>query len=334
MIKSYIQSIEYYFPQKKEYNSTEDKITGKIGIYERNISTENEIASDFAVQAAEKLFQNSDFDKNQIDYLLYCTQSPDYILPTTACLIQERLKLPTTCGALDFNLGCSGYVYGLSLAKGLIETGIAKNVLLLTADTYSKYIHPQDKSVRVLFGDAGTASLISGMHSETDYIGPFVFGTDGRGANNLIIPAGGSREPISQESGIAIQDSFGNTRSRQNLYMNGPEIFNFTLQEIPLAFQTLLNKSSHEISDYDLFVFHQANKYMLEHLRKKLKIESEKFSIQMEDCGNTVSSTIPIALKREWANQRITLNSRMMLLGFGVGYSWAGCDIVWHENYS
>ncbi|WP_238327700.1 ketoacyl-ACP synthase III [Paenibacillus gorillae] len=269
MIKSYIQAIEYYLPETVEHNSIEDRLTEKIGIYKRTIATQDESASDLAVKAANKLFDQTNFDRQKIDFVIFCTQSPDYILPTTACIIQERLGLRTSCGAFDFNLGCSGYVYGLSLAKGLIETGSAHHILLLTGDTYSKYINEKDRSVKVLFGDAATATLLSGKEAESDFIGPFVFGTDGSGAENLIIPAGGMREPLSEEAQIEQEDQFGNARSKANLYMNGPEIFNFTLKVVPDTIQQLLEKSAKIKEDYNLFIFHQANKYMLEHLRKK-----------------------------------------------------------------
>lgn len=332
LVKAYIKGIEYYCPQQIEANPANDKLTEKIGILTRHIAKDNELASDLAYMAAEKLFKSKLCEKEEIDFLLYCTQSPDHFLPTTACLLQSRLNLPTTCGAFDYNLGCSGYVYGLSIAKGLIESGAAKNILLITSDTYSKYIHPLDRSVKVLFGDAATATLVSSTNSEDDLIGPFDFGTDGRGADNLIVPAGALKEPISSINLEETTDSFGNVRMRKNLYMNGPEVFNFTLKEVPRSIQNLLEKSNKTKDDYDLFIFHQANKYMLEHLRKKLHIDEHKFSICIENFGNTVSSTIPIALKNELIQGRINNSSLLMLVGFGVGYSWASCNVVWKSN--
>jgi 3-oxoacyl-[acyl-carrier-protein] synthase-3 len=329
LLKSYIHSLAYYLPEGVEYNSPDDKITDKIGISKKHIAADTETASDLAIHAAKRLFEQSGLNTDGIDFLIFCTQSPDYLLPTTACLIQHRLGLSSSCGALDINLGCSGYVYGLSLAKGLIETGLARHVLLLTGDTYSKYVNSRDRSVKVIFGDAASATLISGMESNTDFIGPFIFGTDGGGAQNLIVPAGGLREPLTRESLIEQEDPFGNIRSRANLYMNGPEIFNFTLREIPKTIHSLLEKSGNQLSDYQHFIFHQANQYMLEHLRKKMKIEETKFPIDLVDCGNTVSSTIPIVLKRELDRQKMKENDLLMLVGFGVGYSWAACNLIW-----
>jgi 3-oxoacyl-[acyl-carrier-protein] synthase-3 len=329
MRKAYIKAIEYYVPLDYEENDPNDKLTKKIGIARRNISGKDEFASDLAIEAAELIFNNNEVSKDDIDFLIYCTQSPDYILPTTACLIQDRLGLPSSCGAFDYNLGCSGYVYGLSIAKGLIETGSAKNILLITADTYSKYINPNDRSVRVLFGDAATASIISSKESTKDLIGPFVFGTDGSGKDNLIVHAGGLKEPLSEESTVEKIDAYGNTRSRSNLYMNGSEVFNFTLNAVPKAYYDLIEKSEVSEDQYSKFIFHQANKFMLNHLRAKLKIDEDKFSVHMEHFGNTVSSTIPIALKNELNDGNLENNDIVMLLGFGVGYSWAACNIIW-----
>lgn len=327
-MKSYIRGIEYYLPTTKEYNDPSDRMTKKIGINSKSIAAPDEFASDLAVLAASKMFESGKCDPSEIDFLLYCTQSPDYFLPTTACLIQERLGLPTSCGALDINLGCSGYIYGLSLAKGLIESGIATNILLLTSDTYSKYINPKDRSVKLLFGDAAAATLISGItSSDKNYIGPFVFGTDGKGADNLIIPAGGLREPISSSALIEVEDEYGNTRSRSNLYMNGSAIFDFALNRVPDAVQKLLDINNEALDSYDYFVFHQANQYMLETLRRKMDIPREKFSIEFADCGNTVSSSIPIALARDFSANKVKNGDKVLLVGFGVGYSWGACSI-------
>jgi len=303
---------------------TADKIVAKTGIAQRHVSAQGETAGDLGVLAAERLFESEGIDRNDVDYLLFCTQSPDYFLPTTACVMQSRLGLRTGIGALDFNLGCSGYIYGLGMAKGLIETGQAKNVLLITADTYSKFIHPRDKSVRTLFGDAGAATLIRGEERDEEAIGPFLYGTDGKGAQNLIVPTGGVREPRSAESAISAVDDNGSERARDNLYMNGPEIFNFTLRTVPAAIQGLLERSGKSMDDIDLFVFHQANEYMLEHLRKKIGIPREKFVVQFRDCGNTVSATIPIALELSREAGQARPGMLAMFVGFGVGYSWGG----------
>jgi 3-oxoacyl-[acyl-carrier-protein] synthase-3 len=325
-----IKGIEYYLPEQIELNNSEDKLTAKIGINQRHIAQKDEYASDMGIAAANMLFEKNNISRTDVDFLIYCTQSLEYYLPTTACILQDKLGLSTSIGALDINLGCSGYVYGLSLAKALIEIGQAQNVLFITADTYSKFINNKDRSVKPLFGDGATATLLS-ESSNTYGLQSFVFGTDGSGMNNLIVPAGGLRNPISEINIREETDSLGNVRSNSNLYMNGPEIFNFSLREVPKSINDLMEKEGKTIEDYDFFVFHQANQFMLEHLRKKLKIESDKFSIQVDDCGNTVSSSIPIALKRELLNGKIKKGDRIMMVGFGVGYSWAASSIVWHE---
>lgn len=334
-----IQAIEYYLPEKVVSNQDlaaefpdwpVEKIQGKTGIHERHIASTHECSSDLAVQAAQKLFASGACAPDDIDYLLLCTQSPDYFLPTTACILQDRLGIPTHAGALDFNLGCSGFVYGLGLAQGLIQTGQASRVLLITAETYSKFIHPQDKSVRTLFGDAAAATLLKATSNGTGQrTGAYVFGTDGKGGPNLIVPAGGMRQPFSADTARVVRDDNGNQRSLDNLYMNGPEIFNFTLKAIPECVFRLLARTKLTLQDIDLFVFHQANQYMLEHLRKKLRIPDDKFLINLSACGNTVSSTIPIALKDAWGENRLREGQRTILVGFGVGYSWGATLVEW-----
>jgi len=330
-----VRAIEYHLPEGVLTNEdlaqaipgwTPEKIASKTGIVERRFAAPEECASDLAVAAAQKLFKSGVCRPDEIDFLLFCTQSPDYFLPTTACIIQDRLGLPTTAGALDFNLGCSGFVYGLSLAKGLIETGQATNLLFLTADTYSKFLHPHDRGVRPLFGDGATATLVQARlgppQGNLPWLGPFVFGTDGRGMNNLIVPAGGMRRPACVQTSTAAGETEP-VPSSDRLYMNGPEIFTFTLQAVPAAVAALLARAQRTIAEIDLFVFHQANRYMLEHLRDKLQIPPEKFVIAMSHVGNTVSSSIPIALKEAAARQQLTPGKLVMLVGFGVGYSWA-----------
>lgn len=326
-MSAYIKAISYYLPEKVLTNNdlvvefpewTAEKVATKVGVNERHITAVDETATDIAINAAEKLFLEHEINKSVIDFVLFCTQSPDYFLPTSACLIQERLGLSTSIGALDFNLGCSGYVYGLSLAKGLIVAGIAKNVLLLTAETYSKHLHPKDKGNRTIFGDGASASLISTEGFAE--IKEFSLGTDGKGAENLIVKTGGMRQ-----KGVLNNLSFDENNMPQSsdyLYMNGGEIFNFTAEAVPLLIEDVLLKNSITDSGIDLYVFHQANKYMINYLRKLLEIDKERFYIYLEKVGNTVSSTIPIALYE--AKQENMLNGNVVLAGFGVGYSWGG----------
>lgn len=332
-----IRAIEYYLPKEALTNDqlaaefpdwTAEKIEQKLGIVERRVADPTETAASMAVNAARKVFAGHNIRPEDIDFVLLCTQSPDFFLPTTACIVQDELGIPTSAGALDINLGCSGFVYGLGLAKGLIDTRQASRVLLVTSEMYSRYIHKDDKSVRTLFGDAAAATVIEASEGATDAIGPFVYGTDGRGRDNLIVPAGGHKTPYVPEA-EAIEDDQGNRRTVNNLYMNGAEIFNFTLLTVPKSVRATLEKAQLTMDDIDLFVFHQANRYMLEHLRKKIKIPEDKFLISMSHVGNTVSSTIPIALKDASASGRLVSGRRVMLVGFGVGYSWASTLILW-----
>ena len=326
MNNAYIKAIDYYLPARVLNNDelatifpelTAKKIEQKTGIAERRIAADGECASDLAEQAARQLFAKGACRPVDIDFLLFCTQSPDYFLPTTACLLQHRLGLPTSAGALDYPLGCSGYIYGLSMAKALIASAQAKNVLILTGETYSKHMEPNDRSVRTIFGDAGSATLVTGSgHTESSGIGTFIFGTDGSGADHLIVRNGGMR---SRNSTGIVDD---------HLFMNGPEVFNFTLRVVPECIAALLAQEHINIEQVDGWVFHQANAFMLEHLRQKIGIPKERFFVNMRDCGNTVSSTIPIALARTLADGGIVAGQRIGLVGFGVGLSWGATTVA------
>ncbi|HEX8576517.1 MAG TPA: ketoacyl-ACP synthase III [Flavobacterium sp.] len=320
-----IKAIEYVYPKNKISNEDLSKtfpdydfskFEEKVGIKNR-YWVEEETALDLAVQACEKLFER--YDRQKIDYILYCTQSPEYFLPTTACILQDKLGLKKNIGALDFNLGCSGFTYGVSLAKGLISSGQVKNILLVTAETYSKYLHPLDRSNRAIFGDAATATLIS--HDETAGIGEFLFGTDGTGFNKLIVKNGCSRFPFGQNAPEIVYGT-NNIYTDNHLYMDGPEVFNFTSEVIPGFTKEILQKNNLSLEDVNQFVFHQANAFMLNFMRKRLKIASEYFFVDLEDGGNTVSCTIPIALKKY--SQNIDDNTNVVIVGFGVGLSWSG----------
>lgn len=324
-MKAYIKQIEYYLPELIEENA-KGRLRKKTGIERRHICSEDEIASDLAYKAAEKLFA-SGVDKSEINYLILCTQSPDYYLPTTACVLQDRLGLPVHIGAVDYNLGCSGYVYGLGLAKGLIESNQVRNVLLLTAETYSKYINPKDNAVKPLFGDAATATLITAVDTEADGISGFAYGTDGSGAENLIVPVGGMKRPYGVTSVEESCDEYGNCRTNENLYMNGSAIMNFSLDKVPGAVDEILGKTGNTRNDVDYFVFHQANKFMLEFLREKCDLADCPYWNDVANYGNTVSSSIPIALKDLLAAGDNAGLKRVMILGFGVGLSWGGCMV-------
>ncbi|SRR6266571_644803 len=326
-----IKAIRSFLPEKKLTNEQlaeqfgdwhAGQILSKTGVAVRGVAAENECASDLGVAAAKRLFDEGVCAPDEIDFLIFCTQSPDYFTPTTACLMQDRLGLKTSCGAVDINQGCSGYIYGLALAKSLVEAGTARTVLLVTADTYTKFINLRDRSLLTLFGDGAAATLVRSVEAEKELIGPFVLGTDGRGANQIIVKAGGLRCPPNAETAVESQDSSGNWRSDQNLFMDGADVFSFALRTVPPTLQELLGKSGLTIDQIDFMIPHQANKFVLERLRAKLKFPADKFWIDMEKCGNTVSSTIPIALESALQQGRVKRGDRVALVGFGVGYSW------------
>lgn len=327
---AYIKAISYYLPEKvltneelvKEFPEWDvEKVYSKVGVKERHLAGENETACDLAEKAALKLFEEYQVSPSSIDFLLLCTQSPDYRLPSTACILQDRLGIPTSAGAFDYDLGCSGCIYGMAVAKGLIAAGLASNVLLLTAETYTKYLHPDDKSNRTIFGDGAAACLISKEKGLAE-IGDFVFGTDGSGAENLIVKTQGSRHP--QTSGLSTTDDDGHVNREDYLYMNGSAIFNFTLEQVPPMMTALLEKGGLAKEEIDYFVFHQANKYMLSTIRKVCGIPKDKFYIDLDHTGNTVSSTILIGLKDCLAQGTVRSGMKVMACGFGVGLSYGG----------
>ena len=329
-MKAYITRLAYYLPEYVEDNEG-GRLLKKTGIQKRHICSDDMTASDLAVRAAEKIF-NSGYQKESIDFLLYCTQSPDYPLPSTACILQERLGLTTYCGALDFDLGCSGYIYGLGLAKGLIETGQAQNVLLLTSETYTKYIHPEDHAVRPLFGDAATATIVTALDKGKTGIQGFVYGTDGTGADKLIVPVGGMRNRYQETKIETLTDRYGNTRTNRNLYMDGGAIMNFALEVVPKTVEQILSNCSLQRKDIDYYVFHQANRFMLKSLQQICELNEFPYWNDVAEYGNTVSNSIPIALVDMMKTNTTQKLDHVMLIGFGVGLSWGGCVVNLSET--
>ncbi len=330
--KAGIRAIAEYLPEGRYDNAAlardfpnldAAKIHAKVGIARRTIAGIDEFASDLGYAAAQKLFASGSCSPGDIDYLIYCTQAPDYPLPTTACLLQQRLGLASRVGAIDINLGCSGYIYSLGLAAALIESGQAAQVLVITADTYSKFMAADDNNVRTIFGDGAAATLVtSAEHASVGVLGPWRYGTDGSGAANLIVRDGlrGERETPP----VRYATAGGAERFGQPLRMNGPEIFAFTLRAVPVLVRELLESAQLSLGDIDLFVLHQANSTMLTALRRKLSIPEERFVIDLEDQGNTVSASIPLALGRCVLSQRLRPGMTAALIGYGVGYSWGG----------
>lgn len=329
MNRAYIRAIAYNLPKGVLTNAeiardfpewTEEKIETKIGIKQRHVAGDGETASDIAIGAAEKLFAETGFDRLSIDYLIFVSQSPDYHLPTTACLIQTKLGLSHNLTALDINLGCNGFVAGLSVAKAVVIAGQAKNVLLLTGETYSKYMHKRDKSNRTIFGDGAAATLVS--TEGIAEIGEFVIGTDGEGAKNLIVKTGGARQP--KPANDLIFDDFGNPLSSDNLYMDGPAILNYSLDSIPQLVADVLEKNKVTMDEIDLHVYHQANIFLANLERRKLRIPKEKYYCNIENVGNTVSSTIPIGLRMALDDGSLRPGMKVLSVAQGLGYTWGG----------
>jgi len=319
-----IKAIEYHLPKTYEDNdmlSVEnpewkmDDIFNKTGINKRWISDENETSVDLAYVAAKKVIDK--FDAEKIDTLLYVTQSPEYFLPSSSCILQDRLSLSSNIKAFDINLGCSGYIYGLSVASAYIESGLSENVLLVCSDTYTKYISPDDRTNRSIFSDAASATLVSKSVSKN--IGHFSFGTDGSGFDKLIVREGAAKSNF-KISGI-----------QPSLYMNGAEVFMFTMGTIPNNVEKVLIDSLNAIDDIDYFFFHQASKFVLENLSRKLELPKEKVYSCIENIGNTVSSSIPIALKIASNSALLQNNNKLLLSGFGVGLSWGSCIVEWDD---
>ena len=327
-----IGPIAVYLPDRVETNDDLakefprwdlDLIQSKTGIARRHVAGPNECASDLGVAACQKLFDQYDIDPQSIDFVMLCTQTPDYPLPTTSCLMQERLGLRTSCGAFDFNLGCSGFVYGVAMADGLIRTGAVRRVLLVTAETYTKYIHPADRSLRTIFGDGAAATLIQAADSPS--LSSFRFGTDGTGADTLLVTDGGARP-----TEFAHQPRH-RQRWESKLYMDGPALINFTVAAVPELIDEVLAEANLTHDDIELYLLHQATKKMLQQLQERLELDDSRLPIELENCGNTVSSTIPILINELRRRQVLQLGMRSMLVGFGVGWSWAGC--IWDETW-
>ena len=325
-MKVKIESNAYYLPEKKESNKDllldnpdwdMSKIEEKTGISTRSISSSHETAVDLAFEAGAKLLKDIS-SKEDIDLLVLVTQSPDYLLPTSACILQDKLGLSKECMAFDINLGCSGFVYAVSVVSSLIESGVAKKGMLICSDTYTKYIDKNDRTCRPIFSDAASATLL--VESDKDDIGPFVLGTDGSGYDKLIVKEGGAREPIK------------NTNPYGTLDMSGADVFLFTLNTVPTCINELLVKSNVRSEYIDLFVFHQASKLVIDNIIRASSLDKEKVFVNLGDVGNTVSASIPIALKGADDQGKLKDGDTVALVGFGVGLSWGATLITWRKT--
>lgn len=281
-----------------------DSILSKTGVETRYISEKNETALSLCISAAKKL----DFNPHDIGACIFVSQSPDYMLPTSACIAQEELGLDRDVAAFDINLGCSGFIYALSVAKGILSDIEKTSALLLCGDTYSKFIKKNDRTCRPIFSDAGSAVLLS--KSNIKKTGPFNFGTDGRGFDKLIVRNRASK----------IENEFDDF-----IHMNGAEVLLFTMANVPNGVKALLKKAGLEFEDIDYFLFHQASTIVLDNIQRKLNIPEEKLPRNNRNIGNTVSATIPILMKDLEDEGKLKKGQKLLLFGFGVGYSYGGC---------
>jgi 3-oxoacyl-[acyl-carrier-protein] synthase-3 len=296
------------------------KVIQTTGIERRRMAKKDQCTSDLCVVAADRLLNDLGWNRDEVDAVILVSQSSDYTVPATAPMLQDRLGLPRTCLAFDINLGCSGYTYGLQVLGSLISAGHLRKGLLLVGDTPSKTVSPQDRSAATLFGDAGAATALEFLEGEVMH---FDFGSDGRGYAAIMIPDGGLRNPVGPQSLEVTQIDEGIARSRCQLILDGVEIFNFSIREVPKTVRSLMTTASKSVEDVDAFVFHQANFFMNDLIRKKLKVPEEKVPYTLREYGNTSSASIPLTIVAKLRDRVTSDKMAMVLSGFGVGLSWA-----------
>jgi 3-oxoacyl-[acyl-carrier-protein] synthase III len=325
-----IEAISCAFPTRRLSNTelqtlhpdwNFDRLEQRTGVFSRYVASNGETALDFALQACQQLEAQDQLHAGDIDGLIFCTQSPDYIMPPNACLLHGKLGLGAEVLAFDINLACSGYIYGLQLASSLIQSGVAKRILLATADTYTRYIHKGDRATRCLFGDGGAVSII-GSSQNGRGIRDIRCGTAGKHYDKFMIPAGGMRIHRSSETARETVDSSGNVRTAENIKMDGLGVLSFFNATVPCSVRKMMAQNNLSIEDIDLFVFHQASQLALDNLRTALEIPLNKMVYDLAEIGNLVSASIPVALQRALESGRAKPGQLVLLCGFGVGLSW------------
>jgi len=330
-VKAHVAAIEYALPEKMVTNDDLDaahpewsihKLAARTGVFTRYICAEDETGLDLAATACEKLFSSGVVSKSDIGGLIVCTQTPDHIMPPNSAILQHRLGLPISVTALDFTLACSGFIYGLMMTKAMIESGALDNILLVTTETYSKHIHPDDRATMALFGDGAAVTLV---RRGAKGVGEVVLGTDGSGWDRFTVAAGGARMPKSELTCIPVTDQFGNVRTPENIYMDGRAVLNFVKKRIPSCVDSVMDKSGLTSKDISMFIFHQGSALSLDLVEKTLEIPKHKTYRNVDRVGNTVSSSIPIAIKYAQNEEVLLPDSRLLLCGFGVGFSWGAC---------
>ena len=334
-MKANIAAIEYALPDRRITNDELDLIhpqwsvhrAAKVtGVRQRYVCGEGETSLDLAMKACEKLFERGEVAKKDVGALILCSQSPDYIMPPNSTILHHKLGLPISVAAFDYTLACSGYIYGLFIAKAFIESNLLDNVILVTAEAYSKYINPDDRGTVTLFGDGAAATLICRGNRG---IGEIELGTDGSGGRCFNIPAGGTRMPKSSQTMTPTVDDSGNIRTLENIHMDGQAVLRLIKRQVPDCIRSVLDKSRVSLEDIDMYFFHQSSKLSLDYLEKSFHLPSEKVWRNIEFVGNTVSASIPIAIRDAELAGSITPGSRLLLAGFGVGFSWGACIVDW-----
>ena len=309
----YNKDLGYLIPEEEI-----EKTINNIGIEQRRIAADDVMASDLCFKAAQQLMADNDIDPSSIDVLLFMSQTPDYRIPATSCLLQHRLGLPRETLCFDISLGCSGYLYALSTAFAYASMEGVNRVLLLDGETFSKIVNRRDKVDWPLYGDAGTATLIEkGDYGDST----FMFYTDGSGANALKIHAG-MRNPITPESCVEREQEEGNIRSDLEVFMDGMDVFNFAISKVPKSIKALLKETDKTIDDVDYLVFHQANRFMMDFFVKKLKADPARVPYCISKYGNTSSTSVPLTISSELAG-KLEGTHTMLLSAFGAGLSWA-----------
>lgn len=308
-----------------DFPGARDSNLEKVGVLKRHIAAPGQTASDLAVLAGEKLFAEHSIDRNEIDFILLVFAGPDYYMPSSSGIVHAKLGLRNNCGAMDINIGCSAFGYGLGVAAGLLEVAGLKKIVMLTSSTLTNTLHPKDRGSRFVFGDGAAATLItSGGDGK---LGPFSFGNDGEGFDKIIIRDGGQRNPLTSQSYMERTNEDGKIICDANYFMDGLGIFQFSVKRVPGFVMELLEKAGLQKEDIDLYVFHQPNMVLNETIRKKIGIPEEKFVHCIAEMGNTVQSTIPIALYESIKNGRLKRGMKVLTVGFGVGLSWSGAII-------
>jgi 3-oxoacyl-[acyl-carrier-protein] synthase III len=338
-----IEAIAYALPERvltneelARENPTWDmaRLLDRTGVESRRIAADGETALDLGYRACLALEKRGRLLRGEIDTIIFCTETPDHPIPPNSCILHERLGLSPNVMAFDITLACSGFVYSLGIARGLVQSGTSRRVLIVTADTYSRLIHPADRSSRCLFGDGAAATIVSGLHDHQSKAGDdqltvadVSFGTSGAQYDRFIVRAGGTRLPRSADTAKETSDRSGNVRTAEHIEMDGLGVLSFFNTTIPKAVRELLDRNALRIEDVGSFVFHQASKVAIDGIARSLGLNADQLVFDMRTLGNTVSASVPIALRRAQEAGRIRKDRPIVLCGFGVGLSWASALI-------